>query len=311
MQVWLDSTQQGDSESEKISRRWYGSSSDVSEILIDDRATQAEAMSMIGLVPWILIRCPAWSMVPLENLVASSRGTGTRIAIAIAEEIDLNGVSYALGIGADAVLVPSGLISEAEKVAAGRLDLQQEAKVAEVSFIDAEVSGIETCGMGERVCIDLTRRLNIGQGMAIGSISSMLCLIHGETVESEYVPTRPFRVNAGSVHSYILMSDGSTKYLSELNSGDEVAVVSEDGICDIARIGRLKIENRPMVLLRYSNADLEGQIVLQQAETVRLVSPEGKLVSITEIRAGDRIAVISDTSFRHTGIAVEGKVIEK
>ena len=139
MQVWLDSTQQGDSESEKISRRWYGSSSDVSEILIDDRATQAEAMSMIGLVPWILIRCPDWSMVPLENLVASSRGTGTRIAIAITQEIDLNGVSYALGIGADAVLVPSGLISEAEKVAAERLDLQQEAKVAEVSFIDAEV----------------------------------------------------------------------------------------------------------------------------------------------------------------------------
>ena len=58
-------------------------------------------MSMIGLVPWILIRCPDWSMVPLENLVASSRGTGTRIAIAIAQEIDLNGVSYALGIGAD------------------------------------------------------------------------------------------------------------------------------------------------------------------------------------------------------------------
>ena len=85
----------------------------------------------------------------------------------------------------------------------------------------------------------------------------------------------------------------------------------EDGICDIARIGRLKIENRPMVLLRYSNEDLEGQIVLQQAETVRLVSPKGKLVSITEIQAGDRIAVISDTRFRHTGIAVEGKVIEK
>ena len=208
MQIWLDGTQQGDSESEKISRRWYGSSSDVSEILIEDRATQDEAMSMIGLVPWILIRCPDWSMIPLENLVASSRGTGTRIAIAIAEEIDLNGVSYALGIGADAVLVPSGLISEAEKIAAERLSLQQEPKLAEVSFTDSEVSGIETCGRGERVCVDLTKRLNTGQGMAIGSISSMLCLIHGETVESEYVPTRPFRVNAGSVHSYILMSDG-------------------------------------------------------------------------------------------------------
>jgi len=71
-----------------------------------------------------------------------------------------------------------------------------------------------------------------GQGFMFAAVYDSWINEHGETVESEYVPTRPFRVNAGSVHSYILMSDGSTKYLSELNSGDEVAVVSEDGICD-------------------------------------------------------------------------------
>ena len=39
---------------------------------------------------------------------------------------------------------------------------------------------------------------------------------------SGFVPPRPFRVNAGPVHAYVLMADGSTKYLSECRAGDEV-----------------------------------------------------------------------------------------
>ncbi|CAM9935578.1 unnamed protein product, partial [Sphacelaria rigidula] len=34
---------------------------------------------------------------------------------------------------------------------------------------------------------------------------------------------RPFRVNAGPVHSYALLADGSTKYLAELTAGDQVS----------------------------------------------------------------------------------------
>lgn len=33
--------------------------------------------------------------------------------------------------------------------------------------------------------------------------------------------SRPFRINAGPVHSYALLGDGSTKYLSELCAGDQ------------------------------------------------------------------------------------------
>jgi 3-dehydroquinate synthase II len=165
--------------------------------------------------------------------------------------------------------------------------------------------------MGERACVDLTRRLEIGQGMAIGSVSSSLCLIHGETIESVFVPTRPFRVNAGAIHSYVLMADGKTKYLSELVSGDEVAILSKNGIEDSSTVGRVKIENRPLLMVRFSTSESEGQIILQQAETVRLVSSETDLISVTEIEIGDRILIISDNRFRHTGIAIDGDVVER
>ena len=87
----------------------------------------------------------------------------------------------------------------------------------------------------------LIKRLEIGEGMVIGSTSSSLALVHGETIESEYVPSRPFRVNAGSIHSYVLMADKSTKYLSELSAGDEVAIISYSGKIRKSIIGRLKI----------------------------------------------------------------------
>ena len=55
----------------------------------------------------------------------------------------------------------------------------------------------------------------------------MLCLVLGETAVSGYVPPRPFRVNAGPVHQYVLMADppGATKYLSEVVAGDTVLAV--------------------------------------------------------------------------------------
>ncbi|MED5159413.1 MAG: 3-dehydroquinate synthase II, partial [Candidatus Thermoplasmatota archaeon] len=175
----------------------------------------------------------------------------------------------------------------------------------------AKVTAVESGGVGERVCVDLIERLFSGEGMAIGSSSGCLCLVHGETIPSEYVPTRPFRVNAGAVHAYALMANGSTKYLSELKSGDEVAVVSQDGSQRSAVIGRLKIERRPFLVVRFESSSTEGQIMAQQAETVRFVSPSGKTLSVTDLRAGDEILVRADSSMRHIGQAVPGEVRER
>ena len=248
-------------------------------------------------------------MVPLENLVAASRGTSTRIAAAIDEEVELNGAAFALGGGVDALLVPSHLVDGAVTVLGDRWD-KEEVEDPQVAIEEARILSIEGAGVGERVCVDLTRRINDGQGMAVGSISGKLCLIHGETIQSEYVPTRPFRVNAGAIHSYALMADGKTKYLSELTSGDEVAILSSSGTQEKATVGRLKVETRHLLLIRFEVPSSQGQIVVQQAETVRLISPDGGAISVTNAKEDDKILVLTDKRSRHVGFALNAEVNE-
>jgi 3-dehydroquinate synthase II len=249
-------------------------------------------------------------MVPLENLVAASRGTSTRIAAAIDEEVELNGAAFALGGGVDAILVPGHLVSDAVTILGGKWD-REETQDDEAIIEEARILSIEGAGLGERVCVDLTRRISDGQGMAVGSISGNLCLIHGETIQSDYVPTRPFRVNAGAIHSYALMADGKTKYLSELTSGDEVAILSTSGSKEKATVGRLKVETRPLLLIRFEAPGSEGQIVVQQAETVRLISPSEGAISVTQAKEGDKISILTDNRARHVGFAIPAEVKEK
>lgn len=310
MQIWSQSSDEEFPNRDVVSRFLDGFSEDVSEVQIDDPSDQEEALSLIGLVPWLLVRCSDWTMVPLENLVAASRGTSTRIAAAIDEEVELNGAAFALGGGVDAILVPGHLVSDAVTILGGKWD-REETLDDEAIIEEARILSIEGAGVGERVCVDLTRRISDGQGMAVGSISGNLCLIHGETIQSDYVPTRPFRVNAGAIHSYALMADGKTKYLSELTSGDEVAILSTSGIKEKATVGRLKVETRPLLLIRFGVPGSEGQIVVQQAETVRLISPSEGAISVTQAKEGDKISILTDNRSRHVGFALPAEVKEK
>ena len=310
MQIWSQSSDEESSNRDVVSRFWDGFSEDVSEVQIDDPSDQKEALSLIGLVPWLLVRCSDWTMVPLENLVAASRGTSTRIAAAIDEEVELNGAAFALGGGVDAILVPRHLVNDAITILGGKWEME-ETQVDRAIIEEARILSIEGAGVGERVCVDLTRRISDGQGMAVGSISGNLCLIHGETIQSDYVPTRPFRVNAGAIHSYALMADGKTKYLSELTSGDEVAILSTSGSKEKATVGRLKVETRPLLLIRFEVPGSEGQIVVQQAETVRLISPSEGAISVTQVKEGDKISIVTDNRARHVGFALPAEVKEK
>jgi 3-dehydroquinate synthase II len=310
MQIWSYNEGEEYPNMDVVSRLWTGFSDDVSEVQIDDPSDQEEALSLIGLVPWILVRCSDWTMVPLENLVTASRGTSTRIAAAIDEEVELNGAAFAMGGGVDAILVPIQMVDKAIRVLGGGWE-REEPPETRVTIVEARILSIDGAGVGERVCVDLTRRINDGQGIATGSLSGNLCLLHGETIQSEYVPTRPFRVNAGAIHSYVLMADGKTKYLSELISGDEVAVLSSSGEQEKATIGRLKVETRPLLMIRFEVSGSEGQIVVQQAETVRLITPNGGVISVTQVREGDKISVITDSRARHIGVALNAGVTEK
>jgi 3-dehydroquinate synthase class II len=51
-------------------------------------------------------------------------------------------------------------------------------------------------GMGDRVCVDLCSLMRPGEGLLVGSFARGLFLVHSECLESNYIESRPFRVNA-------------------------------------------------------------------------------------------------------------------
>ncbi len=297
---------------------YRGNSQIGAHVHINSEERQQYARSLAGTVEWIYLTFEDWSMIPIENVVAACDQTPTRIAAEIIEPLQAHGAGFALEIGVDALvcseneleasLIVKSLRNSTEETQDESIDENHDT----LSLSEVKITSIESGHTGDRVCIDLTSLLEVGEGLLIGSTARSLALIHGETIESTYVPKRPFRVNAGSVEAYTLMADGSTKYLSELISGDKILVVSMQGITRICTIGRLKIETRPFILLRYSDEKHnQAHVLLQQAETVRVLDENGAACSVTELSIGDVIIAYNTNQTRHIGVSVSASSVER
>ena len=276
---------------------------------------QSKARAMAGSVEWILLDLGEWKMIPIENVIASCDGGPTKVAARISSAEQVLGAAFALDIGVDALLVtedilPTALIAKSQRGEREQSEME-EVKSEEFELSTLRIIEVKEGGVGDRICVDLTSMLDLGEGMIVGSSSNSMVLVHGETVESEFVPTRPFRVNAGAAHTYILMADGGTKYLSELKMGDQVMVSNSGGKSRTATVGRVKIERRPFILFKWRDENHnEAGALLQQAETVRLVTESG-LISITDLSPDMKIIGWSGGAGRHLGIEITADVTEK
>ncbi|MGB1548771.1 MAG: 3-dehydroquinate synthase II [Candidatus Poseidoniaceae archaeon] len=324
MQVWLESGEptqgvdlvlghnlQIDGDALYIEGKQVGRRVDVS-----NSEGQSKARAMAGSVEWILLDLGEWKMIPIENIIAACDGGPTKVAARISSPEQVLGAAFALQIGVDALLVDEKTLQTALIAKSQRgeftIDADDETDYEELELSLLEVIEVSEGGVGDRVCVDLTSLLEPGEGMIVGSSSKSMVLVHGETVESEFVPTRPFRVNAGASHSYIMMADGSTSYLSELEMGDEVLVVNSKGESRNCVVGRVKIEKRPFILFRWKNEnDNEAGVLLQQAETVRLISESRRLVSVTELVPGMKLLGWNGGAGRHVGQTISAEVDER
>ena len=147
--------------------------------------------------------------------------------------------------------------------------------------------------------------------MLIGSFASGLFMVHSESLESEYVASRPFRVNAGAVHAYVMTPGNKTRYLSELEAGDEVITINSKGEAKTAIIGRSKIERRPLMMIEAEYEGKKIRTLVQNAETIRLVTDKGEPISVADIKVGDKILAYFTDGARHFGMAIEEQIIEK
>ncbi|RLN39085.1 hypothetical protein C2845_PM01G04390 [Panicum miliaceum] len=137
--------------------------------------------------------------------------------------------------------------------------------------------------------------------LKVGSYARGMFLVHSECLETNYIASRPFRVNAGPVHAYVTVPGGKTSYLSELRSGKEVIVIDQHGLW------RTAIDN---------SGDDTYIIFLQKAETVALITDDtgssGRTaIPVTSLKVGDEILVRKQGGARHTGIEIQEFIVEK
>ncbi|RMG61077.1 MAG: 3-dehydroquinate synthase II [Deltaproteobacteria bacterium] len=241
-------------------------------------------------------------VIPLENLVAY----GKRIFVPVRDEEDARVFSGILEKGV------SGFVVEAEEVEQISRILEEVGREeVTIPLTEGRVTAIRVIGLGDRVCVDTCSLLEGASGMLVGNTSSGFLLVSAENLHSEYVSPRPFRVNAGAVHMYTLLPDGKTAYLSELESGSPVLVVDHEGRGKKVWVGRAKVERRPMLLIRVECEGREISAVLQNAETIRVVAPGGKQVSVAELKEGDFVLCHLAGGGRHFGVKVEETIEER
>jgi 3-dehydroquinate synthase II len=251
----------------------------------------------------VVLRMLDWTIIPIENLLARR---GRNIMVQVKNSTQAKLMVEILERGVDGVVLNTTDINEIKKTAEIIQGISEK-----VALVTATITATKQLGMGDRACLDTCTQMGLGEGMLIGNTASGFFLVHSESIDNPYVASRPFRVNAGAVHAYTLAPGGKTRYLADLKAGDEVLLVDFQGKSQTAYLGRNKIEKRPMMLIE---AEAKGEpisLIMQNAETIRLVSPEGKAISITSLKPGDKVLGHIEKAGRHFGMQVDETLIER
>ena len=252
---------------------------------------------------FVIIEVKDWKIIPLENIIAKLHKIHTKIFALARSPKEVRKMFSILDVGVDGVIFSASSINEVRGALVYLGSRSFELKTAKV--ID-----IQEVGDGERVCVDTASMLHKGEGMLIGNRSNFMFLVHNESVGSSFTSPRPFRVNAGAVHCYTLSPDGTTKYLSEVETGTEVLILDSKGKARRVTVGRSKIERRPMLMIKAKTGGEIGSIIAQDAETIRFVKPNGRLVSVTHLKKGNSVLVYAKTATgRHFGMEVADEYI--
>lgn len=249
----------------------------------------------------VVLECPDWTVIPLENLIAQN-------ASVVVPVTSIEEAETACGIlekGVDHLLIEAKTPQELRTIL---LRLRNTSET--LSLQPAHIESIQSVGMGDRVCVDTCTLMHPGQGMLVGNSSAGLFLVHAETLQNPYVSPRPFRVNAGPVHAYTRLPGGKTAYLADLKAGDAILVVDACGNTEVAVVGRLKIERRPLMMVTARVEDRTFTTLLQNAETIRLTRPDGSAVSVVELQPQDTVLIHVETAGRHFGHAVSETIVE-
>ncbi len=269
-------------------------------ILVEDADSLEVACAAARMEPVVLLEFRDTTKIPLEIVIAAAaqaKGTLVTVAQDLAEAEVIFGV---LEHGSEGVLLLGLTVGDATELKRIARD-----QTAQLELVELAVTATAHVGMGERACVDTCSFLGQDEGILVGSTSKGLILCVSETHPLPYMPTRPFRVNAGAIHSYALGVGGRTTYLSELVAGGQVLAVNTSGRARPVTVGRVKIESRPLLSIDAVAADgRTANLIVQDDWHVRVLGPGGAVLNSTELKPGDKVLAYLPTSDRHVGYPI-------
>lgn len=279
-------------------------------IYVDDASSLHTAINLGRAHNYLMIRFRDPTNIPLELVIASLQSTETTLVKEIFDGNDVDDAIVSLGVmevGADGIMFsPSG--HQVLEIFAQRLRERRQNKVL---LQEATITQSRPIGMGTRSCIDLATIFSPEEGMIIGSTSQGGILCCPEVFHLPYMELRPFRINAGGVHSYVYNTGDHTDYMTELRAGSQVMIADLEGNVRTASVGRMKTEVRP---LRLIEAQFSGgqtvNIIMQDDWHVRIYSSAGEPRNITELKPGDKVLGYCTDPGRHVGIKISENIVE-
>jgi 3-amino-4-hydroxybenzoic acid synthase len=256
---------------------------------------------------WSLLYFRDPTKIPLEIVLAAAATADGSIVTQVADVEEAEIVFGVLEHGSDGVMLAPRVVGEATELKAAAVS-----KAADLSLVELEVTGIRRVGMGERACVDTCTNFRLDEGILVGSHSTGMILCCSETHPLPYMPTRPFRVNAGALHSYTLSANGRTNYLSELVSGGRVLAVDAQGKSRVVTVGRVKIETRPLLAIDVvAPSGVKVNLIVQDDWHVRVLGPGGTVLNVTELTEGTKVLGYLPVEQRHVGYPIDEFCIEK
>ncbi|MFI6040971.1 3-dehydroquinate synthase II [Nocardia sp. NPDC051321] len=272
---------------------------------IDDADGMNLAASVIGSVDVLIAAFTDTTNIPLELLLARAQSTRTQVFKELLSGAEAVSVAGVLESGPAGLVVIANDLTDLDRVARVLRKRREERR----ELVPLEVVRAEPIGMGYRGCVDTTSLFGEDEGMIVGSTSAGGILVCAEVHYLPYMNLRPFRVNAGAVHSYVFGTE-ETAYITDLAAGESTCAVSADGRFREVSVGRVKVELRPLRLIAARHGDVEVNVFLQDDWHVRVMSAEGKPLNLTNVRPGTALLGHLAEPGRHVGIKVSEQITE-
>lgn len=274
--------------------------------VVDDPTLTLACDTAIAL-PYAVVQFKDPTKIPLEIVIAAADRSPGQLICRAEDLEEAKVIIDVLEKGSEGVLFAPRDAGEVFQL----VELLR-VRTPDLNLTTLTVESIEHLGLGDRVCIDTCTHFEKDEGMLIGSYAHGFILCVSETHPLPYMPTRPFRVNAGALHSYVFGQDNRTNYLSELKAGSAVLAVGADGRTRRIVVGRIKLESRPLLSIKaVSPEGVEVNLIVQDDWHVRVLGPGAAVLNVTELKKGDQVLGHVATDKRHVGWPVGEFCVEK